>query len=243
VTADLTALGNPSDAVTVITPVFRQAVYLPRCVTSVAWQLRVQDRAIIVEDEPVQPFQFSGTSPGRIDWFGNPKKVGVSQARNQGILNATTEWIKFLDADDVLAPFALDALRARIDAISEEVQVVTGGIHRIINGRYADYLNGARESLDHILNYNPILPSATFVRRSALLEVGMFDERIDFEEDWDLWLRIHERFGKQAFHIIDQPIAYYWICDAEQREKDRRGMVNGMTVRDYFRKRYGADPH
>ncbi len=54
------------------------------------------------------------------------------------------------------------------------------------------YLQGAQESLKNILQSNPILPSATFVKREALLEVGLFDPRIVFEDDRDLWLRLHE---------------------------------------------------
>ena len=66
-------------------------------------------------------------------------------------------------------------------------------------GQYHDFMCGADESLPQIMNYNPILLSASFVRREALLAVGLFDERIEFEEDWDLWLRLHERFGPSTF--------------------------------------------
>jgi len=236
-------LTNSISSVAVVVPVFQHAQYLPRCVASVAWQLQSEDEIIIVEDEPREPFQFVGSCHGKVTWIGNSQRKGVSHSRNQAILETRTEWIKLLDADDVLAPFALDVIRNRRIGLSSEVKVVTGGIHRIINGEYGDYLNGAHRTLGTILNWNPILPSATFVRRDAVLEVGMFDERIDFEEDWDLWLKVHERFGKSAFLVVDQPIAYYWISDAEAREKHYRGLVEGLFVRDYFRIRYGAETY
>jgi GT2 family glycosyltransferase len=87
-----------------------------------------------------------------------------------------------------------------------------------------------------------MLPSAVFVRRSALLEVGTFDERIDHEEDWDLWFRLHERYGLSAFATTTAPVCYYWIDNEERRQKHREAKVEGIPVRDYFRQRYGATP-
>ena len=43
-----------------------------------------------------------------------------------------------------------------------------------VDGIYRDYLTSSEESFREILTDNPLLPSATFIRRSALLEVGRF---------------------------------------------------------------------
>ena len=110
------------------------------------------------------------------------------------------------------------------------------------NGRYLDYLCVTPEMINNMLRCLPTLPSATFIRREALLEVGLFDERLDLEEDWDMWLRIHEAYGKEAFYIANQPVCYYWIDEVERQQKIRKGTVEGMPVREYFRLRYGADP-
>jgi glycosyltransferase involved in cell wall biosynthesis len=228
----------------VLVPVFRQQQHLGRAFASVLWQLGYEDEIIIVEDEPKphKEAEILRCAQPRVIWIRNPVRQGISRARNQGILRSRSEWIKFLDADDVLAPFAVNAVRSPFTQIPPEIQVVTGGIHRIIEGRYEDYINGAEAGLNSILNWNPMLPSATFVRREALLTVGMFDERIDYEEDWDLWLKLHERYGRSAFMVVEQPIAFYWIDQAERKQKVWTGMIEGMSVRDYFRLRYGVDP-
>ena len=69
-----------------------------------------------------------------------------------------------------------------------------------------------------------------------------FDERIDFEEDWDLWFRLMEQYGVGAFQKVDQPLCYYWVQEQERREKPRLARYGDSTVRDYFRQRYGANP-
>lgn len=230
-------------SIAVVIPCHGQKHLLPRALGSVLWQLGPDDEVIVVNDcgEDWRPGELVGPEPERVMWLHHDGRRGVAASRNTAIRRAKAEWIKFLDADDVLAPFALDALR-RAGDMPESIHVLAGGCHRIIDGAYRDYLKDSEQSLARILESNPLLPSAVFVRRSALIEVGLFDERIDFEEDWDLWLRLHERYGLEAFAVVDRPVCYYWINEAERRKKVRNGTVDGVPVRDYFRQRYGANP-
>ena len=113
----------------------------------------------------------------------------------------------------------------------------------MVDNVYLDFLFSTDESVQDILKRNILLPSAVFVRRSALLEVGLFDDRLDFEEDWDMWLRLNERYGLQAFAHTMVPFCYYWLSDIEGvKKKKRTGLVEGIPIREYFRKRYNADP-
>jgi glycosyltransferase involved in cell wall biosynthesis len=228
----------------VVIPLYNQARYLARALGSATWQLRAQDEIIVVDDASTDLGRFDAGAAfrQRVMWIRNPERRGVSYSRNRAIERSRAEWIKFLDADDLLAPFALDAIRCLEPPLPPDVVLVTGGCHRIVDGLHRDYLNGASQSIPRILQENPMLPSATFVRRQALLEVGLFDERIDHEEDWDLWLRLHQRFGPESFVVVDQPICYYCINTQDRRSIERKGAVDGVPVREYFRLRYGASP-
>jgi len=230
-------------SIAVVIPCHGQKHLLPQALGSVIWQLGPDDEVIVVNDcgEDWRPGEVVGPEPERVMWLHHDWRRGVAASRNTAIRRAKAEWIKFLDADDVLAPFALDALRRAKD-LPDSIHVLAGGCHRIVDGAYRDYLADSEQSLGRILEANPLLPSAVFVRRSALMDVGLFDERIDFEEDWDLWLRLHERFGMEAFAVVDRPLCYYWINEAERRKKVRTGTVDGLPVREYFRQRYGANP-
>lgn len=231
-------------SICVLIPVHNQAQYLYRAVTSAIWQLKPEDEIIVVDDGSTDIMDYAGLRPfvRRILWLSNPIAKGVSYSRNRGIQASRAEWIKLLDADDVLAPFALDIVRCTSLSMSSNIKIVTGGSHRIHNGRYLDYLCPTEDTIANILRHLPTLPSATFIRRQTLIDVGLFDERIDFEEDWDMWLKIHEAYGKEAFLITNQPVCYYWISEIERQSKMRTRTVEGMPVRDYFKIRYGADP-
>jgi glycosyltransferase involved in cell wall biosynthesis len=226
----------------VLIPLHNQAEYLFRALSSVVWQIGSQDEIIVVDDASTDLPAGPAALPfrDRVLWLRNPERRGVSYSRNLGIRRSRADWIKFLDADDMLAPFALDLVRRAHPPVSEAIQVVAGGCHRIVDHRYHDYLCGDDGSLRRILEVNPLLPSAVFVRRGALLEVGLFDERIDFEEDWDLWLRLHDRFGLAAFATTTAPVCYYWINHKERQQKRREAKVDEIPVREYFRRRYGA---
>jgi glycosyltransferase involved in cell wall biosynthesis len=230
--------------VCVVIPVFNQGHYLVRALSSVVWQLGPQDEVIVVDDASTEPASALTSLPfrDRVLWLRNPIRQGVSHSRNMAILRSRAEWIKFLDADDMLAPFALDLVRQARHPVPDHVMVLGGGCHRIVNGRYHDYLCDSATSLQRIKEINPLLPSSVVVRRAALVEVGLFDERIDYEEDWDLWLRLHDRFGLACFSATTVPVCYYWIDSRERAQKQRQATVDGVPVREYFRRRYGANP-
>jgi hypothetical protein len=57
-------------------------------------------------------------------------------------------------------------------------------------------------------NGNAILTSATLVRREALLEVGVFDERLRCAEDWDLFLRLACRYPYAS--VDEMLLRYRW---------------------------------
>lgn len=230
---------NPSIAVVIAH--FDQSEHLARALTSAIWQLGPRDEVIVVDDGSTHAPQLEGDKQigDKVLWLRNAENRGVSYSRNRAILRSGADWIKFLDADDVLAPFCLNLIR-KPGINQSALQLFSGGIYRIVNGEHHDYVYASDSSLDGIKSSNPFLPSAVFVRRAAVVEVGMFDEEIDFEEDWDLWLRLHERFDRGAFALSTNPVCYYWIDQRERNQKARTYTRRGIPVREYFRERYGV---
>jgi glycosyltransferase involved in cell wall biosynthesis len=232
-------------SIAVVITAYNMAQYLFRAVLSVLWQLEPQDELLVVDDASSDLGDFAGLRPflDRITWLRNRTNLGLPGSRNRAIRTTQADWVKFLDADDVLAPYALDVVRRAEPPIAPEIQLVAGGCHRVMDNVYLDFLYSTDESIQEILRHNILLPSAVFVRRPALLEVGLFDDRLDFEEDWDMWLRLHERYGLEAFANTTVPFCYYWLTDAARaKKKQRTGLVDGIPIREYFRKRYRADP-
>jgi glycosyltransferase involved in cell wall biosynthesis len=228
--------------------------YLGRCFSAIHWQLTAADELILVCDTDRSEFD-RWKPPCEASYVRHSVQSwkGISKARNAGAALAKSRWLKFMDVDDVLAPFALSSFR-KLDC-PETVKVIAGGQTTIHNGAFSmDFIpaNPARFMEQERINIvnpwggintqNPALVSHTFIERAAFNEVGGFDEKVDWEEEWDLWIRLWQKYGLKALAMMRARVCYYWISDEERTKKIRRHEVNGMDVHQYLHEKYGINP-
>jgi glycosyltransferase involved in cell wall biosynthesis len=120
---------------------------------------------------------------------------GPSRARNTGIkiLWQHVQMFGFLDADDMYMP---EKISLSVNKIKEDPMHI-GAIYTdydtvdelgIIRREYKEPFSRERLMKDCILY------SACIVNRQALAVCGTFDEEMRVAEDYDLWLRVSERF-------------------------------------------------
>lgn len=100
------------EQISIIVPVYRAYQTLPRCVKSILAQTWTNLELILVDDG--SPDGSGGLCDAlaladpRIQVI-HQKNAGVSAARNAGLNRAKGDWIVFVDADDALAPTALES--------------------------------------------------------------------------------------------------------------------------------------
>lgn len=100
--------------ISVIVPVYQAERYLPACVESVRAQSFSDWELLLVDDGSTDGSaaicsRFVRTD-SRVRLLRQPENAGVSEARNRGLREAGGETFFFLDADDRLAPNALETL-------------------------------------------------------------------------------------------------------------------------------------
>lgn len=139
---------------------------------------------------------------------------GPGGARNTGIAEATGTWVAFLDADDLWLP---ESLQARWEVVERHpdarfISADFGYLHedgrRELDGFYRtrpiprEALAKAFETGDvlrlerpvaHFLRAVMVWTGVALVRRSLLVEVGGFDEKLLQAEDDLLWIRLARR--------------------------------------------------
>ncbi|MHB8522725.1 MAG: glycosyltransferase [Limisphaerales bacterium] len=218
--------------------------FLRRAVAGAVWQLEPVDELIVVQDGPAHPAPADDLAVflPRLRQLTNPVRSGLCSARNRAIQATQAEWMIFPEDGDVLAPFAIASLRGTQPEVPPQIMALTGGGHWWENGRYAGFRCDADDRLGALRHRNPLSLSATFVRRAALLVVGMFDERLEDEADWDLWLKLYQHFGPGSFMIDKQPFCYHRRAEPGSLQRSVSHTIDGLSVHDYFRHRYGADP-
>lgn len=200
--------------VSVIVPAYGMGRYIADALASVKAQTYPNWEVIVVDDHGPE----DGTrgivgefarqvQDHRVEFIRHEVNKGVSGARNTGIAAARGEFVAFLDPDDLFMPGHLKNAITLFSA-HEAPDVVTGPVEsfREEPGRswtHKAWLAGWREDrFPHSLAvYNFIQPSATVVRRSAVLSLGGFDTHPDIQhiEDYDLWIRLLQAGNRFAF--------------------------------------------
>jgi GT2 family glycosyltransferase len=118
-------------------------------------------------------------------------------AANKGVAMTSGDVVAWLNADDRYEPGALRAVAEALAAAPEAAWAT--GYCRIIDGDGQDKRRFVTEykkfllrhySLGLYVTQNFVSDPATFVRRSALDQVGLLDEHYRMSHDYDLWLRV-----------------------------------------------------
>jgi len=176
--------------VTVIIPTRDRPSLLADALRSVEAQERRPACTVVVDDGSAQPPPLP-TGPA-VEVLRHPRALGVAAARNRGLERVETEWVAFLDDDDLWAPAKLArqldvAAAAAADFVWCGVVVVDARRRPVGMVAAAD----PRALLPRLLRTNSIgSPSAVLVRTELVRAVGGFDEQLALLADWDLWLRL-----------------------------------------------------
>ncbi|WP_190284763.1 glycosyltransferase [Bacillus sp. S3] len=99
--------------VSIIVPIYNVENYLSRCIDSLLNQTYKKVEVILINDGSIDN---SGTICDKYAFEDSRIKVihrengGLSEARNTGILNATGDYILFVDSDDYIEPNSIEVL-------------------------------------------------------------------------------------------------------------------------------------
>ena len=217
----------------IIIPLYNKAPYVRKALESVLAQTYTDYELIVVDDGSTDDScaiadEFVREAMGNGQWaideetnrqspianrlmLLKQQNAGVSAARNNGVAQASGDYIAFLDADDWWEPTFLEKMAQLIEDYPEAglyasnyMYYKPGKTHVAVSNietGYFNYPNSYYEGREM-----PIWTGATMIPRRVMDEMGGFPLGIKLGEDFLLWARIAMQ-EKVAF--LNEPLAWY----------------------------------
>lgn len=199
---------NEKPLVTVIIPVYNGQDTLQEAVDSALAQ-EVPLYVYIIDDcsrDGTGALLEQMQSDPRIRVFYNETSLGAGGSRNRGVREAQTEYVAFLDADDL---WRKGKLRAQLSVMKKRGTVLccTGRELMRGNGEATGQLIGVKKTITwkDLLRHNSINCSSVLVRRDAAAAFPM--EHEDAHEDYITWMKILKAYGPAAG--VNRPYLLY----------------------------------
>ena len=211
--------------VSVIIPTYERPQLLQRALESVVAQTYQNLEILVIDDGQFDTAEAicAGFSDPRISYHRNQKSKGACGARNTGLELATGHYYAGLDDDDTYVPERIEVL---LRAYRPDYAFVSSSSLMVAKTGTWPHLN-----IQRTLNLSDILwgncaGSPVLTELYKVQEVGGYDESLRSSQDWDLWVRLIERWGS-ALRLKD--ILYHIHSDHEMpRIKTSSGKIQGL---------------
>jgi glycosyltransferase involved in cell wall biosynthesis len=219
--------------ISIIIPHFNRSLLLKETLASVVAQTYTDWEVIIVDDdseeEEWKKIQCYVTDKINII-KRNELPGGPSKCRNIGIKEAKGEYLIFLDADDLLAPFCIEQ---RLDVMLQNTELDWAVFpqYMFFDNKISDSIlfskptSTKEEAIAYFLQMSaPWQTMASIWKNQTLQILGGFDEQLRCMEDPDLHLRaLLNTDIKLALQFDLQPDSYY-----------RRNNLSGIQLEKFY---------
>lgn len=239
--------------VSVLLTCYNHLAFLPEALESVRAQTFADWDVIALDD---------GSTDGTREWLDahasdgklvfHPANLGTYGSLNVGLEHASGEFVAILNDDDRWQP---DKLRAQVELM--EAQPELGLVHT--NGEFID-ARGAPiageplgfafpreqvgDALIGLLYANKIIASSVLVRRAVFDELGRFEPAYYGSGDWEMWLRIAERY---PIGFVDARLTAYRVHGSNTSHQHERIWRDDVRLREWIARKMpefaqGRDP-
>jgi glycosyltransferase involved in cell wall biosynthesis len=222
----------------IIIPLYNKERYVENALQSILKQTITDYEIIIVNDGSTDKSKEIAVKylSDKIRIIDHDNNKGLSAARNTGIKNAKSDYITFLDADDLWHSKYLETIKnlifsfpqAHIFATNFD-EVYPKTTHKPHNGSedLPPVFNGVIDFFKINLKQGIYTPSSVCWHKSVFETIGYYNEKITFSEDLDFNIRANLKF-KLAYSTSVQ-MSYFMETD----NQITRSSILDKTLPDY----------
>jgi GT2 family glycosyltransferase len=209
---------------------------------------------VIVVDDSASPLDLESEFPAlNLRHIVSSPRIFISRAKNMGWRAASTEYVYFVDDDNIIGEGTLALVYERISNLPKAGAIMPAVLYwasqNLVWVYATPFLDRRRllnlvgrnlprnPSLEGRLLKTDALPNAALVRRQALEEVGGFDERLVVNSSMDFAQRLKAKgwdvyafTGAYTYHDVDVPGKVGWWASHGTADPERVR----YELRDWF---------
>ena len=188
--------------VSIVLPTYNGARYLRESIDSVLGQTYKDWELIIVDDcstdATPQIAEEYAARDNRIHVIHNQRNEKLPRSLNIGFAVSRGEYLTWTSDDNRYLPMAIEKMKVYLD-VHRKVYLVCASMYiidclgqRCVSEGFpkGKFIPGRKE----IISYNDTIGACFMYRRSAMEQIGGYDETMFCVEDYEYWLRIYEQF-------------------------------------------------
>lgn len=222
--------------VSIIMPAYNCEKYVRSAVESVKAQTYTDWTLFIIDDCSTDRTRILAEELAKTDERivvkHNKKNIGVAKTRNLGVREADSEWIAFLDSDDLWRPDKLEKQIKLSEKISTANLIFTGSGFIKENGEKINYILHVLGKINRkeLLKQNLISCSSVLINRDMMLKYPMPGKEM-IHEDFASWLRILDE-EEYAYGIDELLLIYRRSESSKSGNKAKAAKMNWNTYRN-----------
>lgn len=233
-----------SPTVTVLMSVYNGEKYLRQAIDSILNQTFKDFEFLIINDgstdktlEILQSYNDS-----RIKIINNEKNIGLTKSLNKGLRIASGKYIARQDADDVSLPERLKKQvkflekNKTVGLLGSSYYIIDANDKRIAIDKISTEKNASSKQTAHFICHGSVL-----IRKKCLEKVGTYREIFKYAQDYDLWLRVANKF---EIRNIREPLYNLRITDnsISSKKKSQQDLYASLAIKlAEEREVYGKD--
>lgn len=221
--------------ISVLMPAYNSSEFIKEAINSILNQTFSDFELIIVNDGSTDNTHqiISAFSDARIKYYQNDSNKGLAYVRNRLIELSTSDYIAFLDSDDIAEKERLE-IQYNFFKQQKSLGLIAASVHSINENGKLEHTNwkfnlNENELPVHLLFYNPIVTS-TVMFKKELLPNEVFRSDYPPCEDYDLWVKM--LFNSKGIVLSDFLATYrlYYNSVSKRKADDARNNRNRVIV-------------
>lgn len=207
-----------SPLVTIGIASYNHSKYLKKCIESALNQSYKKIEVVIIDDNSSDPknreiLKEYENNP-KVKIIYNKENQGISDSLNSQVINASGDWVAFMDCDDYLPENAILEMVRHMRKNPQLKLIYSNRIEVDENDKFLRKVwFGARALNKNVFNEllkGMVSSHLKIIHKDAFRKIGLFDPRFGGTHDYDFFLRMAFYMPK-AFGFIDKYLYYHRI--------------------------------